>query len=125
MCLLVGKPRAADLLKEIGDKPEISVKDFLDLFFDEAAQELGTTNEYAAQPSQELHGESPEVKALKQELEQTKQQLRAAQAKTEEKEQELQRLQKLDTKEQAEANFVEFTCHLLSAECLCLFSAKL
>ncbi|CAJ1377489.1 unnamed protein product [Effrenium voratum] len=98
MCLLVGKPRAADLLKEIGDKPEISVKDFLDLFFDEA---------------------------LKQELEQTKQQLRAAQAKTEEKEQELQRLQKLDTKEQAEANFVEFTCHLLSAECLCLFSAKL
>ncbi|CAJ1418740.1 unnamed protein product [Effrenium voratum] len=62
MCLLDGKPRAADLLlKELGDEPEISVTDFLDLLFDEA---------------------------LKQELEQTKPQLRAAQAKAEEKEQE-------------------------------------
>ncbi|CAJ1361959.1 unnamed protein product [Effrenium voratum] len=43
------------------------------------------------------------MQALKQELEQTKPQLRAAQAKAEEKEQELKRLQKLDTKEQAEA----------------------
>ncbi|CAJ1441394.1 unnamed protein product, partial [Effrenium voratum] len=78
MCLLVGKPRAADLLKELGDTREISVSDFLGLLFDKVpasatgmdqnekpqatsteAVQLGTAQAYAALPAQELHQELP------------------------------------------------------------------